>query len=300
MTALTHMAAPARPPGISDARVPCPLCGGLIHPVAGRCKHCKQDLSQFRAGRPQAAAPLPSLATSNGNGQVAVPVAVAAHEASQPILPPRPTGRSVAAQSPHPAWRSWPVVVIVLACAAIVTAVVIMVWPPSPEANRHSLQPPPAPERMETNPLPPTGQANPTTPSDPWGGHSQNDPPVQRHVPDPLPANPPPTQTPDDTDVFGGIVGGQPGGLGQPDFMFTALGHACQKLKGCPNTDQTLLSTLCDTVSMLPNRPAPTGCAAAQRCLDAIDKLNCSQTGFANPNAVVFMFQDCTTAATRC
>ena len=28
MTALTYMAA-ARPPGIADARVPCPLCGGL-------------------------------------------------------------------------------------------------------------------------------------------------------------------------------------------------------------------------------------------------------------------------------
>src|SRR5215207_126382 len=101
MTALVHMAA-ARPPGIADARVPCPLCGGLIHPVAGRCKHCKEDLTQFRAGRPQAAAALPALngkpvvSTNGTNGHVvAAPIPVAMpvthNDGSQPILPPRTT-----------------------------------------------------------------------------------------------------------------------------------------------------------------------------------------------------------------
>src|SRR5205814_5764562 len=120
MTALMTMAATARPPGLGDARVPCPLCGGLIHPVAGRCKHCKEDLSTFRAGRPQAAATLPALnghtitapatlhapppvvaAQTNGymptsgngtNGQstiTAAPIAIQARDGSQPILPPR-------------------------------------------------------------------------------------------------------------------------------------------------------------------------------------------------------------------
>ena len=42
------MAVAARP-GPSDARVPCPLCGGLIHPIAGKCKHCKADLTAHRA-----------------------------------------------------------------------------------------------------------------------------------------------------------------------------------------------------------------------------------------------------------
>ena len=27
-----------------DPRVACPVCGGLVHPVAGKCKHCKTDL----------------------------------------------------------------------------------------------------------------------------------------------------------------------------------------------------------------------------------------------------------------
>src|SRR6188768_1590135 len=110
MTALENMAAAARPPGIGDARVPCPLCGGLIHPVAGRCKHCKEDLTQFRANRPPAAAALPPLsgARTNGGAQTAAPAygpgtnghaaasiaspTAVVHEGSQPILPPRPTG----------------------------------------------------------------------------------------------------------------------------------------------------------------------------------------------------------------
>jgi hypothetical protein len=47
-----------------EARIPCPQCGGAIHPVAGKCKHCKADLGALRAGKPQAAAALPKLAAS--------------------------------------------------------------------------------------------------------------------------------------------------------------------------------------------------------------------------------------------
>src|SRR6185436_840302 len=141
MTALMTMAATARPPGIGDARMPCPHCGGLIHPVAGKCKHCKQDLTQFRAGRPQAAATLPALnghaitapapstlrtpgpgvstngfapplTTTNGtNGHApAVPLAIPqAREGSQPILPPRETGSWRAKETQTGSlWRSWP------------------------------------------------------------------------------------------------------------------------------------------------------------------------------------------------
>ena len=173
MPALASMAAAARSPGISDGRVPCPRCGGLIHPVAGRCKHCKEDLSALRGGRPAAAAPLPVLNGSgnghaNGHAQHAapsapmpMPVMPVMNEGSQPILPPRPTGRSFAAEKPRSVWKSWPMLVIVLASVAIVVAVVLMVWPPSSgHETKRALQPPPAPERMETNPLPPPGAGN--------------------------------------------------------------------------------------------------------------------------------------------
>src|SRR5690349_20027513 len=95
---------------VADVRVPCPLCGGLIDPVAGRCQHCEQDLSAHPGARPQAASPLPALA-KGAPFVVAMPA-----QDSQPILPPRPTGRQVTARpEPRKLWRSWPVYVIILA-----------------------------------------------------------------------------------------------------------------------------------------------------------------------------------------
>jgi hypothetical protein len=196
--------------------------------------------------------------------------------------------------------RSWPVLVIILALLAIGTAVVLMMWPPNNiDEGKHALQPPPAPERMETNPLPPQGGG---TSGDPWSApHSQADPrPTPRPTPDPIPIDPP--TKPDDDDVFGGISpnGGVFGGnLAGASFMYTELEHACRKLKTCPDVDQTTLSTVCDMVSSMPKQSAPS-CDAGKRCLEAIDNMSCSQTGFANPTSVIMMFQDCATASTRC
>ena len=273
--------------------MPCPLCGGLIHPVAGRCKHCKQDLSALRAGRPAAAAPLPPLQ----NAAVPVPVPIAVKDpASQPILPPRVTASRAAAPAPRAA--RWPLVVIVLAVIAIAGAVVIMVWPQHGSPAEHTLQPPPAPERMDTDPMPQPGTA------DPWNNapHSQV---VPRSTPDPLPAQPPPPPDDDQQFGFGGVWGGATnglaggGGAASPDFMFAAMGHACQKLKTCPNADDTLKS-LCDVYSQFPPSAPPANCAPAQRCLDAIDKMSCSQTAYGSPLSVVNMFSDCTQAITSC
>src|SRR6185312_9249628 len=108
----------------------------------------------------------------------------------------------------------------------------------------------PAPERMDTDPLPPPGAGNPNG-ADPWKNGDPNAQPhaqvVPRSTPDPLPAQPP--QQPDDDQFgFGGLANGLAGGTtggniitgGSPDFMFSAMGHACQKLKTCPNADDTL------------------------------------------------------------
>ena len=172
-------------PGVAEARVPCPLCGGLIHPVAGRCKHCKQDLTALRSGRPSAAAPLPAL-------QQAAPVAtLVANESSQPILPPRPTGRLATMQpGPRAAWASWPVIVIIIAVIAILVAVVVRAWPAHDSGPEHTLQPPPAPERMNTDPLLLQG-------ADPWGNNAPHSNVVPRPTPDP--ATPLPPQDTDDS-----------------------------------------------------------------------------------------------------
>lgn len=345
MTALLDMAA-ARPPGIADARVPCPLCGGLVHPVAGRCKHCKEDLTSFRAARPQAAVALPSLVgarTANTNGVTgtnghasteattaaaavtAVPVTpVATHEASQPILPPRTTARSLPAQRPSSAWRSWPMLVIVVAVIAIVAAIVIMVMPQDHAKQGGKMSAPPAPERMETNPLPekqsqldPWGQPG-TVPQQPPAG--QPGPPGQPQVVPPSALAPAPViptpvdpddawgdADPDDLgtgDILGGITGGGAGTLGSgtadASFMITALDHACSKLKSCPDIDQSTLTSVCDAVAMMPKPRTQPSCPAATQCLEQIDQLSCSDVQMASPHSVFTMFNTCTVAATRC
>lgn len=310
MTALTHMAA-ARPPGIADARVPCPLCGGLIHPIAGRCKHCKEDLTAHRAARPQATVALPPLSNAkqaNGtNGHapaVAGPAATATapREASQPILPPRTTARSMPAARPS-VWRSWPMLVIVLAAVAIVTATVIMLLPPDRKKARGKMSAPPAPERMQTNPLPEKHSQ-----IDPWAAPPGTVP----QAPDPQPAVPTPpapmdpdVPDPDDDDIWGG--GGGVGGLGLPGgggmlgtpgrgaFLINVLDRACKRLATCPDVDQSALTIICEQVAMIPKPPVPR-CAAAQRCLEAIDRLSCSQAQFTSPMSMFTLFDDCSAA----
>src|SRR4051812_29737799 len=122
------------PSDARDARVPCPLCGGLVHPIAGRCKHCKADLTGHQVARPASAIPLPAV-TAVEPARSAAPPAVA--------IEPRASG-----------WRSWPGVVIGLAMVAIVVAVVLMVWPAAARGGdgKHTLGPPPAPEHMQTAP----------------------------------------------------------------------------------------------------------------------------------------------------
>jgi hypothetical protein len=297
MTALTQMAA-ARPPGIADARVPCPLCSGLVHPVAGRCKHCKEDLTSYRSSRAPAAAALPALLNGkphNGTNGHAAATASAAHvaveiikEGSQPILPPRTTARSVPAQRTPSMWRSWPMLVIALAVVAIVAATIIMVLPPGDKKADGKMSAPPAPERMQTNPLMPDKHSQPADPwNDPHGG-------TVPRMPDPVAPAPP---DPDD-DIWGsGGGGGLSGGIASSALMVHVLDRSCKKLQSCPGVDQRMLKSVCDAVAMIPKPPAPT-CAAAKQCFEKIDQLNCSQAvdDLLSPLSVYSLFESCSEA----
>lgn len=315
------MAVAARP-GPSDARVPCPLCGGLIHPIAGKCKHCKADLTAYHAARPAANAPLPSLhrapeaagrahgraTTHTAHAPVArtVPLAGAStYDASQPVLPPRPTGRSPDSKPTASGWRSWPVVVIIVATVAIVVAIVLMVWPARGGRDaldgKHTVAPPPAPERMQTEPQieppPPRGATQ-----DPW-----TDPPT------PLTPSPNPGASAIDTDTQPDDLArltdphGVPVPLGRRDLrtnrrgmmMLTMTEHICRKMLQC-GTDDPMAQRTCDAFSQRPPS-IPPSCAAAERCLQHIDAMSCGgQTdNFLSMNTLMTQFRDCADAV-RC
>ncbi|HLL24983.1 MAG TPA: hypothetical protein VK427_22770 [Kofleriaceae bacterium] len=313
------MAAAVKASGPADARIPCPLCGGLIHPIAGRCKHCKGDVGATRSARPAAATSLPALqggghvqpyvgnanvqAPHPANAHMAVPIAMRVDEAIQTILPPRPTG-TMRAPAP-PTWRSWPVVVIAIAVLAIITAVILMVWPASTaaKADAKMLAPPPAPERMETNPVPPSGNG-PQGGLDPWKAPNgaAPDPSTPPAVPDP--SNPmadlddndvdPPNLADPHRDPLGGFSSQKMLGL-----MGAIAKHACDRLESCPNAADPMVRSACDVGRLaFPNAPPPS-CSAAQRCLAKIDALPCDDI---DPNITMGMVQgvqDCIEAM-RC
>ncbi|HEY0992703.1 MAG TPA: hypothetical protein VGD80_36870 [Kofleriaceae bacterium] len=323
------MAVAARP-GPSDARVPCPLCGGLVHPIAGKCKHCKAELTGYQAARPAASTPLPSLHKSaapapaptpsagNGHGpqtnghaaHAPIAAAIATAQEIQPVLPPRPTTRSHTAEPVASAWRSWPVLVIVLAMIAIVVAVVLMVWPAAAARAGDSgkrLQPPPAPERMPTTvpDIKPTvpdrrnqGAAPHAAVPDPWAPGAVT----------PAPADPsakPDADDLDDDDLslkdpFADPRLGRGLKLNRPGTLFaTMVVHLCRKMVEC-GLDDPMVTSQCDRFSRVIPAPLPS-CPAATRCYQHIDAMACGKqpTSLAHVGTLLRQFTDCSDAI-RC
>jgi hypothetical protein len=290
--------------------------------------------------RPQAAAPLPSLARSGNASPPFVkpepvialpanaithiggttPVALAstapaiviepARAAYNPmpegaILPPRPTGRMRAQGGDERGWlaRNWPVFVIILASIAIVVAVILMFVSPKSQVTDIGTKNGaggPAPERMETNPLPP-----PST--DPWqNGQPPSGQPQQAPVPPP-PTDPDDTTAIDPNDPLKDPFSNGGGTGNNQQFAFTLLGNItnrlCEKAKTC--SDQTV-ATMCSGMSMIPVSPLPTSCPQATRCMEIIDQIDVCDAGLAGgvggPNFPQLMMKtsDCMDALTRC
>jgi hypothetical protein len=309
------MAAVARspePPDALSARVPCPFCGGLLHPIAGRCKHCKQDLATHPARAfgqgvsapaigPVALPPLASLPSS------------AARTVALGAAPPHANdGRAVRA-----GWlRNWPLLVILLAVVGMIVALVLLILPQRDSAIRRS-NAPMSNDRMETGVLPGSGRAKvapkpgvidpwtgsgstPTPPSDPSGPSSQVRPaPMPPDVPSDEPDQPGQIDEPDD--LSAGIDPGDP--LGEPsdvvtpdlvdpfadprpraprnlpaeNFSTAMVTRLCFRSATCG--DDPLMRDLCMEALRSPP-PRPPRCYdadVARECLRAIDRLPCAQ-----------------------
>jgi len=315
--------AAVRTPSPSDGRVPCPQCGGLIHPIAGRCKHCKTDLAAQRMSRPAAAAALPALRVAAPTpfpvpaAQPAAPqpvyswqptaTAPAPVDDAQPILPPRPTGRMDAAGPKHSMWRNWPVMVIVLASLAIATAVVLMVWPKDSAAKPGSrtIAPPPAPERMDTNPLPPPSANGGVVPPKSSGidprGQLPPPPAADDDVldPDDLANDPFNSRQPDPFGNFAPMLKNLNGLQGlQDEFLVSLFERVCARAKTCGSAQA---AQMCSGLDLLlqGGTQAPT-CASGKRCLAKIDQLACDSLTDDNLLAFLPLAQDCMEAIQDC
>jgi hypothetical protein len=243
------------------------------------------------------------------NAHMAVPIALrTAHvDESAPILPPRPTNRMDAGTPRPTTWKSWPVVVIGIAVLAIIVAVILMVWPSNgtTKADAKTLAPPPAPERMDTNPSPstgngPSGSVDPSTP-DPWKSNPGA-------APDPAPSQPSPPSVPDIdqidppnlSDPFRGGGSGGGGLQAALDLTNAIRKHGCDRLAACSQSDDTV-KAICDLGNLALPAPKPPTCQAAQRCLAKIDTMSCDDIDVDSVSLGMFQsVQDCLEAVTRC
>ncbi len=248
----------------------------------------------------------PGAVVQNGATYAPIPqaaqhaaIGIAREDGMQPVLPPRPTGRMPASHAGRTSWwKSWPLVVIVLAVLAIVTAVILMVWPPSKPASADSgkknigMEPPPAPEHMDTNPLPP------------------NQPPAKSS--DPNKVNPK-IDIPDDPDPLDPLPGGATGSTGGGNGKSTLSGKnaimmeiplkLCERAKTCGKLDDTLEVACAATKAAIQpfNIVPPTNCSARTRCLAKVDQLSCDDD-FSAQSATKLMttLQDCVEAISSC
>jgi hypothetical protein len=177
-------------------------------------------------------------------------------------------------------------------------------WPTSSQADKHVLTPPPAPERMDTNPMPPT-PPTPKVDNDPWGPpHAQIAPqpqaPTPRRTPDPVPSLKDPFG---DDDLTGDPFASPHGGIGSlgganAAGLAVALGkHMCERIAKC-GTD-AMMTSLCTAYAQLQALPTPS-CPSAKRCLEHVDNLSCTEAAdMFSPWEVMQQVQDCVDAM-RC
>jgi hypothetical protein len=299
--ALDDMALAARPS--AEPRTACPVCGGPIHPIAGKCKHCKTDLVKLRKQQMQAAGtPAPQRHPYGGatqarpatapvvpiNGSASGPLA--AHGAApSPVIISAPVAAADPYQMSVPpvrrgAWsRSWPIVVAVIAAAAIVVSVILLLTAdPEHKGSSQKVVPPPAPDRMNTDPL---------QPSDPWQGAQPGSGNVAPSPPPNLPSPPggpgapsvPAPMTPPPAPTAAAVP--------PPEKWSTAIFEAaCTRMSTCGVLDSSA-RRICDELtsaaafadSDMKDKIARGDCTydrdRAATCLGSIDSIPCAPGG---------------------
>jgi hypothetical protein len=257
-----------------ESRTACPACGGQVHPIAGRCKHCKADLTRLRAGHAPVAPAVarPALVALGGGHDGS------GHSHSQAVHAPLPLGSPpphavVASAAPADdgapgTWSArWPLLVAALAIIAILASVAMLVFGGNDEkkTSRAKRFNGPAPQLTPTDP-----GAHQVAPQ---GGDLQR-PTVPD--PDPAPRIPPPPPP--------SVAADGPRDI--EDFMRQSVATLCERVKTCSGFDSSV-TTLCamaptmipqmvDSIeSMCPDYDA----AAARVCVDSMSRFPCPSGG---------------------
>jgi hypothetical protein len=278
------------------AFVACPACGGPVHAIASRCKHCKADLLAWREQAAKAAraarmgAPAPGQVVPAQNGAAlrqtnkSFPAPVAARRdqtparqdqpAARPDQTPAPAGSS--APSPRPltapavvyaqptAWaRRWPIAVSLVAIAAIVVSLVLLLRDGDQEAR---------PERIRSG--------------------SQSPRNIPDHMPEPNMGAPSPPQGRFDPQPFPAPGAPAPRSWNAaPDagmFPVALTETVCAKLQDCGIRDD-FSGVLCRELAKgaadadLDRKVQSGEChydrVAADACLSAIGRISCDASG---------------------
>lgn len=266
-------------PAAVEPRTSCPACGGPIHPIAGRCKHCKADLTRLRGGAAPAAsaqtAARPNLvALGGGNGHATNDASRPAPVVATPAVMMPPSAEP--ALAPRSTWSSrWPLVVALVAVIAIVASVALLLFggDDSKKKDRGVRRfDGPAPEMTPTDPLGP--QMTPPAPP-PNGGQ----PHAGGIAPDPTP---PPTSPTSPTS----------GPRTVNEFVSAAIDTACKRLATCSSDDQ--IATYCTIARQSLPQYGQTldqlcpdyNSAAAAECLDSVSRFPCPSGGTVDPMAM--------------
>jgi hypothetical protein len=266
------------------AFVPCPACGGPVHPIASRCKHCKADLLQLRQqaaqaaraarmGAPAAPAMAHNPAAMRQTSKASPPPVDARRDATPAPVTTEPRAPSPSRLAPPPvvvyaqpsAWaRRWPIAVSVVAVAAIAVSLVLLLrddGEAEPARFRSGSQ---APHNIPDN-MPAPNMNGPNSP------HGRLDP-----QPFPDPADP-------------GAPGKKWSSAPEPGMFVVAVTQTvCAKLQDCGMRDD-LSSALCDALSSgvgdpsidakVQNGECHYDRVAADSCLSAIGRMSCDAGG---------------------
>jgi hypothetical protein len=289
-------------PATIDVRVSCPACGGAIHPIAGRCKHCRADLVAVRGGATGALGAVIEI----GSLAVAAPQSNRANTASAVSSPslfgsPSLLGSSTAVSAPvifssvstgarssQGAWKKrWPLLVAGLAALAIVVSIAVLLFG-SGKKTRHRRALGPAPDRMQTDQLP----------TDPWSNRGSGPTPNPDQM-QPIPQTPAPDIAPgrgsadpsdpsandDDPDDPASGAPSQPAApsaagprpTSADAFMSAAIDVACTRLTACWGGGAA--TSMCDQIKSLSTQ-ATRSCQrydadAADQCLRSIGHIPC-------------------------